>query len=132
MNKNGLDTDMTEIIHIGDVCMHCDSLKAVGGRDFREETLIDGKTFSSADPLTGLRLTIKGRIIDEEHLLVPFIDIYSVLRSDSEINLKYKNFYLTGCHINKLVVNDENKGYLDVTLTLVSYSYPIFYEEMIA
>lgn len=131
MNKNGLDTDMTELIRIGNVWMHCDSLKAVGGRNFREETLIGGESFSSAAPLTGLRLTIKGRIIDEEHLVVPFINIYSVLRSDSEIELQYKDFQLTGCHINKLVVNDENKGYLDVTLTLVSYSHPIFAEEMV-
>lgn len=107
-------------VQIGDMKLYCEHFRIVGTRNFSEKTTVSGDAFFSNTGKRALRITLEGRIYDEELPLGMVLYSDGYLTSDSSFTIEYRGIEFTGCRIQSFSAEDSGEDYIRGSLTLVT------------
>ncbi|MDE6035755.1 MAG: hypothetical protein K2G36_07595 [Ruminococcus sp.] len=106
-------------VKIGDFTVYCEKFKSTGVKNFSEQNTVSGNEIITNSGKKAVRITFSGRICSEKTLEF-LVKINDMMYSTESLSIEYKGTVFGKCYIQSFTVDDENNGYISVTLTLIA------------
>lgn len=116
-------------VQIGDFVIYCEKFKSSGVKNFSEQNTVSGDEVITNSGKKAVRITFSGRICSENPLEF-LVSMNNIMYSNENLNIEYKNTIFGKCHVQSFVVDDENKGYISATVTLLSLEVSVKGDEL--
>lgn len=116
---NFIDINKSFPVQIGDFIIYCEKFKSSGVKNFSEQNTVSGDEIITNSGKKAVRITFSGRICSENPLKF-LVSMNNKMYSNENLNIEYKNTIFGKCHVQSFVVDDENKGYISATVTLLA------------
>ncbi|MBR4626855.1 MAG: hypothetical protein IKO47_04020 [Ruminococcus sp.] len=107
-------------VYIGDMLLYCESFTAEAERTVAEKSTVDGDAALTNTFPRRAKLTLTGRVFNEEEPLMNVLMLNDMLRSASVLTVEYRGLYFGNCRILSYKAADTGKSFLDLSLTLSS------------
>lgn len=106
-------------VKIGNFVIYCEKFKSSGVKNFSEQNTVSGEEIIANSGKKAVRITFSGRICSENPLEF-LAEINSMMYGNENLNIEFKNLIFGKCRVQSFVVDDENKGYISATVTLLA------------
>lgn len=116
---NFIDINESFPVQVGDFIIYCEKFKSSGVKNFSEQNTVSGDEIITNSGKKAVRITFSGRICSENPLEF-LVSMNEMMYSNENLNIEYKNTIFGKCHVQSFVVDDENKGYVSATVTLLA------------
>ena len=102
----------------GDHTVYTEKLKVTMTRILNEASTYSGTGVFTSNVYRAVRITLTGRISDDDDPMDFLIFLNTNLRSQRTFNFNYRNAHFTSCYIQHFEVEDIGADYTSVSLTL--------------
>ena len=106
-------------VQIGDFTVYCEKFKSSGVKNFSEQNTVSGKEIITNCGKKAVRITFSGRICNKKPLEF-LVKINDMMYSTESLSIEYKETNFGKCNVQSFTVDDENNGYISVTVTLIA------------
>lgn len=120
MSTNIINSRKPELVALGSFTLCCESFKAEASLAVADEVTVSGdEVITSAAPKY-TRITLTGRVCDENSPLAAVITINNMLRSRTAMSVTYRGVVFSSCRLLSYKITDSGEDFLDITATLVT------------
>jgi len=107
-------------VNIGDMQLYCEEFTAAAARALSEEGTVSGGAAVTGTFPHSTKLTMKGRVFDEDEPLRHVLTLNDMLRSASVLTVEYRGLFFGNCRIVSYKAGDSGSDWIDVSVTLSS------------
>ena len=107
-------------VNIGDMQLYCEEFTASAARALSEEGTVSGGAAVTGTFPRSAKLTLSGRVFDEDSPLRHVLMLNDMLRSASVLTVEYRGLFFGNCRIVSYKAGDCGSEWLDISITLSS------------
>ena len=107
-------------VTIGSTVIYCDDFRVTAVKSVSEAATASGLGVISNVFPRAAKLTISGRIYDEDNPMGAVISANAMLRSTLTLEIEYRGLKFTGCYVQSYDIRDPGKDYIEVSITLLT------------
>lgn len=107
-------------VAFGDFTLFCENFSAERSRAFTEQTTSGGGIVFSNTGKKAMRITLKGRIYDENLPTSFIIAADSLICSNESFDIEYRGALFSGCRLLSFSSEDKGEDFIYAAVTLIT------------